>query len=121
MTRNRDVSIKPATDKTRRGPVRRKPAPLALEARFMFDGAAVTTATTATSTPDPTHTDTTLTDATRTVTPSTTDLSVERSVASTSEQAAPREIAFVDTSVPNWQALVAAVRPGVEVILLDPT
>jgi VCBS repeat-containing protein len=30
-----------------------------------------------------------------------------------------REVAFVDTNVADWQTLVAAVRPGIEVVLLD--
>ena len=92
-----------------------KPRPLALEQRFMFDGAAATTAIdathdaqpldkTATSTPDNSHD----TNATFLAAPATT--APER-----------HEIVFIDTNVPDWQTLAAAVKPGVETILLDPS
>ncbi|MDD2691365.1 MAG: DUF4347 domain-containing protein [Simplicispira sp.] len=42
------------------------------------------------------------------MTPSATPLSPAR-----------KEIAFVDTAVADWQTLVAGIRPGIEVVLLD--
>ncbi|MBF0324565.1 MAG: DUF4347 domain-containing protein [Alphaproteobacteria bacterium] len=82
----------------------RAPLMLALEPRFMFDGAAaVDVVATA--------------DATR-------DSHVETPAAVTIEPvaAAPtgrKEVAFIDTGVADYQALVDGVRAGVEVVLID--
>ena len=86
---------KPARQLTRRGP-----APLALEPRLMFDGAAMATAVDAVQ-HDVLH-----------------DV-VAFPLATERVATAPREIAFVDTRLDNWQSLVSGIRPGVEVILVQ--
>ena len=105
----------------RRGLARSKPAPIALEARLMFDGAALATATETQPQPAP--------DAA----PAPADVheaapapaaaepsSAAREGAQAAEAAPAREVAFIDTTAPDWQTLAAAVRPGVELVLLDP-
>ncbi len=88
----------------------------------MFDGAALATAA---AVPDPNadaaHADA----ATQTPVPSTSadstaDRPAER-LAAPDGTVPRREIAFIDTTVPNWQILAQDVRAGVETILLDPT
>lgn len=100
---------------------RKKPSLLALEARFMFDGAAVDTAIAvvdqaidlAPSEPE-----------SASVTPD----SVEQASLShqafqlttgTAEPNARREIAFIDSSVQNWGSLVSGISTDVEIVLID--
>ncbi|HEY4545317.1 MAG TPA: Ig-like domain-containing protein [Pedomonas sp.] len=86
---------------------------LALEQRFMFDGAAAATAAADVSTGSG---DTGWHDTGRDVAP---DAAVEP--VPPVMQAAPRdrtEIVFVDKRVPDYQALIDAVNPGAEIILL---
>ncbi|MDH3209758.1 MAG: DUF4347 domain-containing protein, partial [Burkholderiaceae bacterium] len=91
---------------------RRKPQPMALEARFMFDGAAMATAIE--SVDGATHA---VAHADRTAEP--TPPSERESLRS---RAAPaQEILFIDTAVANWQQLAADARSGINVVLLDPS
>ncbi len=87
--------------------VRRKPSPLALEQRFMFDGAAVDTAV----------------DSFTSAVPDSHPVMLAESLAVETLAPAPptmgREIAFVDTTLADWQSLAAGVRAGVEVVQVD--
>jgi hypothetical protein len=72
---------------------------MALEPRFMFDGAAVATLATADQpTGDNGQHDAPVTDA---------------------APAAAKEVAFVDSSVDHWQSLVDGIRDGIEIVVLD--
>ncbi|MCZ8292037.1 MAG: DUF4347 domain-containing protein [Hylemonella sp.] len=99
--------------------VRQGPRPLALEQRFMFDGAALTDATQ------------TLDASAKTV--DTTVATVERSTATVQDMLAPaeretgvvravpqaREILFIDSGVSDIDSLIAGTREGVEIVVLD--
>lgn len=103
--------------------------PLALEQRFMFDGAAVATVV------DAHVADTALTDALTAVeaTAAQTEQGAAERTGDSKASLVPqvvreadpalnngrREVAFVDTAIGDWQTLVASIRPGVEVVLLD--
>jgi len=93
---------------------RRGPAPLALEPRVMFDGAtadaAVAAAKAAAAVP--------------------ADIPAERSIEQTDTHVAAavlpaaaerQEIVFIEDNVPDYQKLVAGVKAGVEVVVLDHT
>src|SRR4051812_4942934 len=102
----------PATPRTAGGIQRRKPQLMALEQRFMFDGAAVSQVAEAAGLAvdalirDPGATVHAQVEADRA--PSDT-----RAAASVAAAAAPRsEIVFVDTTAPGWQTLVTSVRDG---------
>lgn len=101
-----------------------------LEPRMLFDGAvAATVATTDTSTAThatsdstehntaaATHDSTTTTDSHSTPAQD----AVATSTAADSQTAVMRkEVAFIDTSVTDYQTLVNGIKPGVEVVLLD--
>ncbi len=95
---------------------RRKPQPMALEQRFMFDGAAVATAAEAVV-PEPVHAAEThdagpaahaATEKAAVIAPAIADPVTQRN-----------EVVFIDTTVPDWQTLAANTRSGVEVVLLD--
>ena len=122
MTRTTlNPSAKNAVPSLRSGLKSRKPSPLALEARLMFDGAAIATHAPDAAAPAPEAA--VLERA----------LPAERGVASVASEAAregaqvigrdgaPKEIVFVDAGVTDWQKLVANVKPGLEVVVLDPT
>ncbi|PKO57197.1 MAG: hypothetical protein CVU28_00020 [Betaproteobacteria bacterium HGW-Betaproteobacteria-21] len=104
-TSNDDVPRK------RRGPVRRKPQPMALEARLMFDGAAVATAAAAEPLPDAQQHDASVEAA------SSTPAAVEAFVVD--EQITASEIVFVDSGVTNWQQLIGGMRENVQVVVLE--
>ncbi|MDD5250974.1 MAG: DUF4347 domain-containing protein, partial [Rhodocyclaceae bacterium] len=77
----------------------------------MFDGAAVATAA------DALHHDV----AHEAAAPAHTDaLAATRPLAAEAPAPAAREIAFVDTRLTDWQSLVAGIRPGIEVVLVQP-
>lgn len=88
--------------KPRRKLNRKAPSLMRLEPRIMFDGAAVDTAmaTLTTATADAASVD-------------------QYIVPPATEASAPREIAFVDAMVADSQALLAGIRPGVEVVLVQ--
>ena len=122
MTRTTlNPSAKNAVPSLRSGLKSRKPSPLALEARLMFDGAAIATHAPDAAAPAPEAA--VLERA----------LPAERGVASVASEAAregaqvigrdgaPKEIVFVDAGVTDWQKLVANAKPGLEVVVLDPT
>lgn len=103
------ISATPAANsqsKKRSAIVRPRPLPLALEARLMFDGAAVA-ATVETMAAEP-PSDTT----------QASDIVVPEALPT---QPTRNEIAFVDTSVSNWSAMVASLGNTVEVVALDGT
>jgi hypothetical protein len=99
----------------RRALNRRGPAPLVLEQRVMFDGAIVDTAIAA----ERTATDT----ATADKTVDNTQAPVPAAVTSpaTASETARHEILFIEDNVDNFQQLVAGVKNGVEVVVLDHT
>ncbi|WP_426102297.1 DUF4347 domain-containing protein [Massilia sp. TSP1-1-2] len=103
-------STLPAQAAARRTLTRRKPSPLALEARLMFDGAAMAT----------------LIDAPEHAAPlreASTELAATLELPTLPTLAAPpqrHEIAFIDTTIAGWQTLAAGLRTGIELVLLDP-
>ena len=138
---NRDLT----NDKARRPLQRRVPSPLALEARLMFDGAAIDTAAAAAAAIDHPHSmesavDVAVKESLAVVSSApavpVTEAPTHAPVAPTalvpdapglrviapSEPAAAggrNEVVFVDPVVQNWPSLVEQIRPGVEVVLLD--
>lgn len=91
----------------------RSPLALSLEARMMFDGAvAATVADTAASqgADHPAGKDSTPTDQ-----PSHDSLAAAPSASSDQRH----EVVFVDSKVANYQQLVASLKPGTEVVVLD--
>lgn len=95
---------------------RRKPLITALEPRLLLDGAAV--ATTVDMATDVDYQDQT---ADQTVHSASAEDSVHftEAAAPTSTEPARREVAFVDTQVQDYQALVDGMAEGVEVFLID--
>ncbi|MFM2112906.1 MAG: hypothetical protein RLZZ271_1566, partial [Pseudomonadota bacterium] len=94
--------------KQKRDLQRRGPAPIALEQRFMFDGAAVGEAL------DAQHHE-----VAQAVQAAAAQMADERSkLSDVAPIAASREIAFVDERVPDLQSLTGGLRQGVEVIVL---
>ncbi|MBP7337271.1 DUF4347 domain-containing protein, partial [Niveispirillum sp.] len=92
---------------------------IALEPRMMFDAAAVATAADvvqeAATKPLPDHT---VDDpAVTSLLASLTDVSP--TPAASAAEPARREVAFIDTSVTDWQTLRDGVKEGVEIVLLD--
>lgn len=132
--------------KRRRALQRKSPSPLALEARIMFDGAAVDTAAAVASAADhPQPGDSAVdvaasesaavssavtaqnTEAASKAPPEATAAATD-SPASTLRVLTPgdrdvaggrSEIVFVDPVVANWPSLVEQIKPGIEVVLLD--
>ena len=115
MTRTTlNPTAKNAVPSPRSGLKSRKPSPLALEARLMFDGAAIATHAPDAAAPAPEAA--VLERA----------LPAERGVASVASEAAregaqvigrdgaPKEIVFVDAGVSDWQKLVANAKPHPE-------
>ena len=137
-----------AAPKNRRRHTAPRSNALALEARTLFDGAAVVTATEVAAgadntrahdapaerspanpaaTTDHSTVDTALTtdhstaDTAPATDHSTADTAPATDVATSAAPASTRhEIAFVDPAVAGWQNIVAAIRPGVDVVVLDP-
>ncbi|AXS79455.1 VCBS domain-containing protein [Dechloromonas sp. HYN0024] len=105
------AKLSPTSQLRKSGLQRRKPSPLALEQRLMFDGAAVATAA-----PDPIADTSGASTVIDKGIASTTDTSREGALAAS--QTPSREVAFIDTTVENWQALAAGVKSGVEIVLL---
>jgi large repetitive protein len=93
---------------------RARPTPLALEQRLVFDGDVAKCAGEAAF--DGNALLAAAEAAPVAELPSFTEPAIEAARGS----AVSAEIAFVDTSVADWQSLVANIRPGVEVVLLDP-
>lgn len=96
-------------------PTSRRPQALALEPRMMFDAAMVATAATVGQDADP-HT---LPPA-----PDHAEQAADLLSRLGTDLAAPavearKEVAFIDTSVADWQTLRDGVKAGVEVVLLD--
>ncbi|MFZ6722550.1 DUF4347 domain-containing protein, partial [Undibacterium sp. Ji49W] len=52
--------------------------------------------------------------------PVITQAAVAPSIAAPAAAATPHEVVFVDTTLQNWQSLVGNLKPGTEVITLDP-
>lgn len=92
----------------------RSPLALPLEPRMMFDGAvAATVADTAASQP----TDTPDAQDTAAAGNSSHDSLAAAPTGGTSDQR--QEVVFVDNGVKDYQQLVAAIKPGTEVVVLD--
>src|ERR1700761_3379562 len=85
-----------------KGTYRKAPLMFGLEPRLMFDGAIANAATKAAK-------------AAPAVLP------VQVRAADPSQDAGKKEVVFVDSSLSNWQALVAGIKPGVEVDVIDGT
>lgn len=102
--------IPQGTDKQslkKRGPVRRKPQPMVLEPRWMFDGAALSHEAEL-----PAHA------PAQEMQPA--ERETEREGATSVSTPPAQEIAFIDTSVADWQVLADNLRADVEKVLLDP-
>ncbi|MCX7163279.1 MAG: DUF4347 domain-containing protein [Rhodocyclales bacterium] len=101
-------------------PARRRNRLLALEPRYLFDGVALTDAP-----HDPLHPDA----AQAPVEAARAGVQVRDTTAADTPAAvgAPAaggvggEILFIDAAVQDYSTIVAAVRPGVQVVVLDPT
>ena len=92
--------------------------PLALEQRFMFDGAAaVDVAHAAADSAAPAAAEHTVDTATalRHALTAEAQRATEASPATTQRQ----EVVFVDSNVRNYQKLVSGLKPGTEVVVLD--
>jgi VCBS repeat-containing protein len=94
---------------------RSKPAPLALEPRLIFDGdvAKGTEHLAAAAFDLPA-------DGAHPIDHGAQSELVEKIVPVLPEAPAAKEIVFVDTGVADWQTLVANIKPGAQVILIDP-
>jgi large repetitive protein len=107
-------SSAPVQSRIRARLVRHAPIPLALEARLVFDGDASKGLAEAPleaivwAEPSP-------------ASPQEQDANPPTELPPAPAASSVREIAFVDTAVPDWQQLVAHMRPDVQVILIDPT
>ena len=110
-------SQEPAAQPARRPLQRRAPAPLALEQRVMFDGAAVDTvmraaADAAAASADASHAG----EADKTLAPAALAPAM-RSV----QADARREIVFIEDNLPDYLKLAESARAGAEVVVLDHT
>jgi hypothetical protein len=95
-----------------------KPNMIALEPRMLFDGAPIVDPTAA---PSPTSPADAPVDAV--ASDATVDSTVDNSVVDTSVAAvvsgAPIELMFIDSSAENMEQLIAAIRPEVDVFVID--
>ncbi|WP_298236018.1 DUF4347 domain-containing protein, partial [uncultured Azohydromonas sp.] len=92
------------------GLVRGALRPMALEPRFMFDGAAIATGLEAAHA---------MPDATAHALVAKAPAAVEVHAADPALNNGRKEVAFVDTAVGNYQALEAGIRAGVEIVEID--
>ncbi|MGE5471646.1 MAG: DUF4347 domain-containing protein, partial [Bacteroidota bacterium] len=116
MNRKHSASRNQTNSAQKSGLKRSKPAPLALEARLMFDGAAVATAVADAAPAPDTHVAEHAAEA-----PAAAQTDASREGAQVAEHAVVKEIVFIDAGVSNWQILAAGVNPDAEVVMLDPT
>ena len=107
------------TAPARRALKRRMPAPLVLEQRIMFDGAAVDTAVGAKVAAEHAAADNAAAERAA-AEKAAAVVKAPAAVAAPGEQAR-HEIVFIEDNVTNLQQLVAGVRDGVEVVVLDHT
>ena len=96
-----------------------QPAPLALEARLMFDGAALATERPVVQTADASGADAAVQPLDKGIAAVETKVDREGAAAS-ADSAAIREIIFVDPSVSDWQQLISGKPQDALVIMLDP-
>jgi autotransporter-associated beta strand protein/VCBS repeat-containing protein len=87
---------------------RRRPLPLALEQRFMFDGAAVATADAAAAAA-----------AAAQAAIAHAPAAVEVRAAEPAKDGGKNEVVFVDTSVKDYKTLEAGIRDGVAIVEID--
>jgi hypothetical protein len=96
------------------------PRPMALEQRIVFDGAGVDGAVAATLLADRAALDAA---SARDVGSDTTQSTAPAAYAAVSPAptfaASPREIAFIDKRVPDWQKIIDGLNPAIDVILVD--
>ncbi|WP_256462090.1 DUF4347 domain-containing protein [Pectobacterium sp. PL64] len=94
-----------------------------LEPRILFDGAiAATVNDTAANTSEPTAasgTHASTVDQTAHDSQSTATQDIDIAAVADGSVSSRKEVAFVDTSVKDYQTLVAGIKPGVEVVLID--
>ena len=96
-----------------------QPAPLALEARLMFDGAALATERPVVQTADASGADAAVQPLDKGI--AAVETKVEREgAAASADSTAAREIIFVDPSVSDWQQLLTGKPQDAVVIMLDP-
>ena len=115
-----EASTTPAAP-ARRALKRRAPAPLVLEQRIMFDGAAVDTAAGARAAAAE-HAAADGAAAERAAAEkAAAEVKVPAAVAPAAGEQPRHEIVFIEDNVANLQQLVAGVRDGVEVVVLDHT
>ena len=137
--------MKTAASTPQRRLARRAPAPMALEPRVMFDGAAVDTAAAAVAAAEraaqeaaakesaanaerqsqvaQTAQATKAAEADKSATGEAASNGGPRLIAlgDPTANGGRREIVFVDSAVPGWQTLVASMHTGLEIVLLDST
>ncbi|TYQ12629.1 UNVERIFIED_ORG: VCBS repeat-containing protein, partial [Zoogloea ramigera] len=113
-----EASLPPVAT-ARRALQRRGPAPLVLEQRIMFDGAAVDTAVSARASAEHAAADNAAAERAA-AEKAAAAVKAPAAVAGPTEQTR-HEIVFIEDNVTNLQQLVAGVRDGVEVVVLDHT
>ncbi|WP_334156678.1 DUF4347 domain-containing protein [Oryzomicrobium sp.] len=137
--------MKTAASTSQRRLARRAPAPMALEPRVMFDGAAVDTAAAAVAAAERAAQEAAAKESaanaerqnqvtqTAQATQAAQATEADKAVGETARSGGPRlialgdpsanggrrEIVFVDSAVPGWQTLVSSMHAGLEIVLLD--
>ncbi|MFK8401434.1 DUF4347 domain-containing protein [Pseudomonas sp. BGr12] len=91
----------------------RSPLALSLEARMMFDGAVAATVADTASSQAADH------PAAQDKTPTDSSAHDTLAAAPTASSDQRHEVVFVDSKVANYQQLVASLKPGTEVVVLD--
>ncbi|QEY71290.1 DUF4347 domain-containing protein [Pseudomonas denitrificans (nom. rej.)] len=91
----------------------RSPLALSLEARMMFDGAVAATVADTAASPGADH------PAAQDKTPTDSSSHDTLAAAPTASSDQRHEVVFVDSKVANYQQLVASLKPGTEVVVLD--
>lgn len=129
-----ETTAAPGGEIARSGLLRPRPMPLALEVRFMFDGAGVVAVGDIVHTLEPTAQPDTSAHAEALARPAELAPAAVSTEAPAREATPPavtvrevdpaqnggrKEVAFIDTAVADYQTLVDGVRAGVEVVLID--
>ena len=107
------------TNSKKSGIKKTKAQAIALEPRYMFDGAAVTSAAEVTDHAEGFARDTS--PAIGQIPSEKISVRLDPSSEAIKTTATRQEIVFIDTSIPDWQKLVDATRAEVQIVLLDPT
>ncbi|HEY9154975.1 MAG TPA: DUF4347 domain-containing protein, partial [Opitutaceae bacterium] len=121
-TKSSSGSSDPHDRLSSRGLRRKKPAPLALEPRLIFDAEGGRPDAHAHALVDRSHVlgpafDVKTADILSPITKPVTKVDVQK----TPTPPPAKEVVFIDTSVSDWQTLASNVKPGAQVFLLDPS